>query len=159
MKIIITLILSLLSSIFLNAQCRVQTNQRDDGAIIKYMSPDRIGKADKLFMGASMQTNGTEFYVATISIFPNVSENLTGTITIKFTNNKSSILEHVSSQSTTFNGYPATLSIFYADKNDLANINTANISMILLKLESGILQTVAVKMNSDILKKQYNCLK
>ena len=141
------------------SQCRIQTNQRDDGATIRYMSPDRIGRADKFFMGASMQTNGIDFYVATISIFPNNAENLSGIMTIQFANSKSSKLEHISSQPTTFHGYPATLSIFYADTNDLKNIATSNMKMVMVRLQDGTLQLVKVSMNSNILEAQYKCLK
>ncbi len=141
------------------SQCNVQTNRRDDGAIIRYLSPDRIGKCDKFFMGASLQTNGSEFYVATVSVFPTQARNLTGTMTINFSNNKSSVLEHISSQETTFNGYPATLSIFFADENDLKNIKSSSLKYLLVQLDNNIYQTVIVKMNSDILQKQYKCLK
>lgn len=159
MKYILLLLTLIAVNFYSFAQCRIQTNEREDGITVKYMSPDRIGRADKFYMGVSMQTNGREFYVVTLSVFPTKAQDLTGKMTIKFANNKSSVLEHISSHETTFNGYPATISIYNADNNDLKVISSSNLKYIMVQLDNGIFQTVIVELNYDILKRQYNCLK
>ncbi|BAV06173.1 hypothetical protein FLA_2189 [Filimonas lacunae] len=82
-----------------------------------------------------------------------------GNLILKFDNNKSATFEHYTSELTTYNGYPATISIFLADAIDLATIASSNIKIAMVNLADNTFQTVSVKMNSDILKKQYNCLK
>ena len=159
MKIFLTAILAALFAGHTSAQCNVQTNERDDGVTVRYLRPDRIGFSDKLMLALSMQTNGEQFFVVTLSVFETTAIKLKGNLTVKFANNKSSTLEHFTSEITTFNGYPATMSIYTADLNDLQNISASNIKMVLLQLDNGIFQTVPAKMNADILKKHYNCLK
>lgn len=159
MKNLILITLSLICNYASKSQCRIQTNEREDGSTIQYISPDRIGRADKFYMAVSMQTNGNEFYVVTLSVFPTKAQDLAGKMTIKFANNKSSELEHISSHETTINGYPATISIYNADNNDLKVISSSNLKYIMVQLDNGIFQTVIVKLNYDILKRQYNCLK
>ena len=142
-----------------NAQCNVQVNQRDDGVTVRYLRPDRIGFTDKLMLALSMQTNGEQFFVSTLSVFQTSAVKLKGNLTLKFTNNKSSTLKHFHSEITTFNGLPATVSIFIADANCLNNISNSNVKMTMVQLSNNIFQTISVKMNEDILMKHYECLK
>lgn len=159
MKAIFLITIASILSLTISAQCRVQTNQRDDGVTVRYLSPDRVGFSDRLILALSMQTNGEQYFIATLSLFETNATKLKGNLTLKFANNKSSTFQHYTSELTTYKGYPATISIFIADKNGLANISNSNITMALLQLSNDIYQTVIVKMNGDILKKQYNCLK
>lgn len=159
MKAIFLITIACILSLTISAQCRVQTNQRDDGVTVRYLSPDRVGYSDRLILALSMQTNGEQYFIATLSLFETNATKLKGNLTLKFANNKSSTFQHYTSELTTYKGYPATISIFIADKNGLANISNSNITMALLQLSNDIYQTVIVKMNGDILKKHYNCLK
>jgi len=140
-------------------QCRVQTNQRPDGVTIRYLTPDRVGYCDKLMLALSMQTNGEEYFISTISVFEQNAMKLKGALTLKFENNKSSTFLHYRSEITTYNGYPATISIFQVAKGDFDNIQSSNVKYVMLQLETDIYQNVSVKMNADILKKHFNCLK
>jgi len=158
MKLLTIILLSTILPLNIKAQCRVLTNQREDGVTVKYLRPDRIGFGDNLILALSMQTNGEQYFVATLSVFEHDAIKLKGNLTLKFSNNKSSVLEHFTSEITTYNGYPATVSIFVADKNDLANISSSSLTMALLQLENNIYQTIPVKMNGNILKQHYNCL-
>jgi hypothetical protein len=145
-------------SITAKSQCRVQTNEREDGVTVRYLNPDRIGNSDKLILALSMQTNGEQFFIVTLSLFEKKAIKLKGKLTLKFANNKSSTFQHYSSEITTFNGYPATMSIFMTDNISLKNLSSSNIKIAILQLSNEIYQTIPVKMNSDILKIQYNCL-
>ena len=142
-----------------HAQCNVQTNIREDGTTVKYLSPDRVGLNDKIAIGLAMQTNGEQFFVTTLTIFEKDAKRLTGTMTLKFANNKSSTFEHYKSEFTTFKGMPATISIFICDENDLQNISSSNVTIVMVQLDNGEYQAVKAELNSDILKKYYNCLK
>ncbi|SIT25082.1 hypothetical protein SAMN05421788_106237 [Filimonas lacunae] len=157
--IFLTTILSIFFSMLLKAQCDVQVNDRDDGTTVRYMRPDRVGYSDRFILAFSMQTNGVQFCVCTLSVFESNSIKLKGNLILKFDNNKSATFEHYTSELTTYNGYPATISIFLADAIDLATIASSNIKIAMVNLADNTFQTVSVKMNSDILKKQYNCLK
>lgn len=159
MRNISILLIVILCSSKISAQCRVQTNQRDDGITVRYLSPDRIGISDKLILALSMQTNGEQFFIATLSLFESNAQKLKGNLTLKFSNNKSSTFQHYTSELATFKGYPAAISIFIVDKNGLANISRSNITMAMLQLSDGVYQNVIVKINEDILRKHYNCLK
>lgn len=159
MKLLSTLIFLYLFAIPVTAQCNVQTNQRDDGVTVRYLRPDRVGFSDRLILALSMQTNGEQFFVGVLSVFETNALKLKGNLILKFTNNKSSTLEHYRSEITTFNGYPATLSIFIVDANGIANISSSNITMAVIQLADNVYQSVPVKMNSDILKRHYDCLK
>lgn len=139
--------------------CRVQTNNRSDGAVIRYLSPDRIGKCDKFYMAVSMQTNGSQYYIATISVFPEHAQNLVGDLTIMFDNKNSATFKNVNSRVTTYNGYPATFSIFLADSYAIKNIESANLKYLLVRLDDNTYQNVLVDVNSNILKTHYDCLK
>ena len=142
-----------------SAQCEVQTNQREDGVTVRYLRPERVGYTDQLMLALSMQTNGSDFFVVALSIFQTEAIKLKGNLTLKFNNNKSVTLQHYRSEITTFNGLPATMSIFNVGKNALANISTSNIHTAMLQLSNNVFQVVNVKMNSNILKTHYNCLK
>jgi hypothetical protein len=159
MKSLLTVVFFTFLYAQISAQCNIQTNQRDDGVTVRYLRPDRVGFSDRLFLALSMQTNGEDFFVSTISVFEKDAIKLKGNLTLKFANNKSSTLKHFRSEITTFNGYPATLSIFLADKNDLINISNSNITIAMIQLADDVYQAVIIKMNADILIKQYNCLK
>lgn len=159
MKGIFLLTIASLISLSISAQCKVQTNQRDDGVTVSYLSPERIGFSDKLILALSMQTNGELFFVTTLSIFETNAIKLKGNLTLKFENNKSSTFQHYTSQLTTYKGFPATISIFIADKNGLTNISNSNVTMAMLQLSNDVYQSIIVKMNGDILKKHYYCLK
>lgn len=159
MKTLALLSISLFLSLYISGQCRILTNQREDGVTVRYLRPDRIGFGDKLILALSMQTNGEQYFVATLSVFESNAIKLKGNLTLKFENNKSTTLEHYNSEITTYNGYPATVSIFVAGNTDLLNISSSNITMALLQLADNVYQTIPVKMNGDILKKHYNCLK
>lgn len=159
MKHSIFLLSLLLTGSFSIAQCRVQSNEQDDGVTIKYLRPDRIGRSDKFMFAVSLQTDGNIFYVATLSVFEFKAEKLKGNMVLKFLNNKSSTLEHYTSSITTFNGYPATISVFKADENDIKNISSSNLKYAMVQMKNNVFQNVSVIMNSDILKQHYNCLK
>lgn len=159
MKLFQTIIFIILISKQISAQCDIQTNNREDGVTVKYLRPERIGFSDKLLLALSMQTADEQYFVCTLSIFEKESIKLKGDLIIKFTNNNSSTLELSNSILTTFNNYPATISIYMADSNDLINILSANISMVSLQLQNNIFQVVVAKKNADILKKQYSCLR
>jgi hypothetical protein len=139
-------------------QCDIKTNNRDDGTVIRYLRPDRIGYSDYLILALSLQTNGQSFYVAALSVFQNEAHRLTGTLNLGFHNNNSSRLEMYRSELTTYNGHPASLTIFEADENDLKNIGQSSLKFVLLKLDNGINQTVNIKMNENILKYHFLCL-
>jgi hypothetical protein len=158
MKAILFVIQLSIFSVSTFAQCRVQSNQREDGTKIRYLRPDRIGFSDKLILALSMQTNGEQYFVAALSVFETNSFKLKGSLTLKFANNKSSTLQHLTSELTTYNGYPATISIFSISKNSLSNIAGSNITMAMLQLADNVYQVVTVKMNGDILKRHYSCL-
>ena len=158
MKKLYILLSLLITSYSVISQCRVQSSERPDGVTVRYKSAERVGKADMLMLALSVQTNGTNYYVTTLSVFPNTSQDLTGKLTIEFTSNKSIILEHISSNKTTFNGYPATVSIFEIGNRDLRLISTSYLKNIILQLDSKVFQTVPVTFNKEVLKKQYNCL-
>lgn len=142
-----------------SAQCRVQTNHRDDGVTVRYMSPDRVGHSDIFFLGLSMQATSESYFIASVSIFEHSLQGFIGNMVIKFKNNKSSTFNHISDIETTFNGYPATLSIWETDKNDLINISQSDIQFVLMQLDDGVAQTIKPLFNANILRKQYNCLK
>jgi hypothetical protein len=158
MKAIIFLIFPLIISFHTQSQCRVLTNHRDDGVTVKYLRPVEIGYSDKLMLSLSMQTNGVSYFVTTYTVFEYEALKLRGNLTLKFENNMSFSLEHYSSQLSTANGYPTTVSIFFAEKNVLANIFKSNISMAMVELENGVHQAVPVRMNADVLQKHYTCL-
>lgn len=158
MKSLIAIFMMSIFSLQSSSQCRVLKNEREDGVTVRYLKPDRIGHSDKLMLALSMQSNGEQYFVSTLSVFEYSAIKLRGNLTLKFDNQKSSTLEHYNSQITTFNGYPATVSVFIADKNDLENISSSNLSLAMLELESGVYQTVPVKMNEAILKNHYSCL-
>ena len=143
----------------LSAQCNVQTNERDDGVKVRFIRPDRVGLCDRFVLGLSMQTNGKQFFVVTLSVFETDAVRLQGKLTLFFENNKSSTFELYRSEITTVKGSPATISIFIANENGLANISNSDIKMAVVQLEDNTYQTISVKINADILKKQYNCLK
>jgi len=106
-----------------------------------------------------MQTNGKDYFVATLSVFETNAEKLKGNLVLFFDNKKSSTLELYRSEITSIKGSPAAICIFVADANDLANISTSNVRMALLQLEDNTYQNVGVKINGDILKQHYSCLK
>ena len=112
----------------------------------------------RVFVKKSANDDGIVYQLAK-NVFETNATKLKGNLTLKFANNKSSTFQHFTSELTTYKGYPATISIFIADKNGLANISNSNITMALLQLSNDVYQTVIVKMNGDILKKHYNCLK
>jgi hypothetical protein len=141
------------------SQCNVQTNQREDGVTVRYLRPDRIGFCDRLILALSMQTNGKEFFVSTLSVFETNAVKLKGKLILKFANDKSSTLEHYRSEITTYNGYPATISTFLVDASGIENISSSNITMAVIQLADNVYQSVPVKMNGDILKRHYDCLK
>lgn len=157
-RIVLFLIIACLSNTVI-AQCNVQVNSRDDGTTVRYLRPDRVGFSDRFILALSMQTNGAQFFVCTLSVFESNSIKLKGNLVLKFENNKSATFEHYTSELTTYNGYPATVSIFKADAVDLATIAASNIKIAMVNLVDNTFQTVSVRMNADILKKQYNCLK
>jgi hypothetical protein len=160
MKAILCLLMFSISIIWkANAQCDVQTNQREDGVTIKYLRPDRVGFSDRLILAISMQTNGEQFFISTLSVFEKTAVKLKGELTLKFANNRSSTFEHYRSEITTYNGYQAVVSIFITNESGLINILNSNITMIMLQLEDNVYQTIPVKMNSSILKQHYSCLR
>jgi hypothetical protein len=106
-----------------------------------------------------MQTNGKEFFVSTLSVFETNAVKLKGKLILKFANDKSSTLEHYRSEITTYNGYPATISTFLVDASGIENISSSNITMAVIQLADNVYQSVPVKMNGDILKRHYDCLK
>ena len=158
MRTFIYLVILIYPSI-LFAQCKVQFNKDDNGITMRYIAPDRVGHSDKLFLGLSMQANDEQYFVATISIFETNAIKLKGNLVLKFSNNKSSTFQHLKSEYTTFNDYPAVISIFNTSDNSLSNITNSNIQMAVVQLENGLLQSVPVVMNSGILKNQYLCLR
>lgn len=158
MKHLLFLSSLLFIGIFGIAQCRVQSNEREDGVTIRYLRPDRIGRSDKFMFAVSLQTDGKLYYVATLCVFEFKAEKLQGNMVLKFANNKSSTFAHFQSSITTFNGYPATISIFVADENDIKNISSSNLKYAMMQMESNVYQNVSVIMNGDLLKKQYACL-
>jgi hypothetical protein len=121
MKLLLFLWLLLISAIA-TAQCNIQINERDDGVAVKYTRPGRIGFSDRVMIALSMQSNGQEYFVAVLSIFEKAGIKLTGELTLKFQNNKSTTVEHYRSEMTTFNGLPACVSLFTTDSDDLIRI-------------------------------------
>jgi hypothetical protein len=158
MKGALLFIMIILCNVLL-AQCKVLKNERGDGVTIRYLNPDRIGFSDRLTLALSMQTNGTDFFIATVSVFETNAIKLKGSLTLKFANNKSSTFQHYRSEITTYNGYPATMSIFLVDKIGLDNVSNSDVMIAMLQLSDGVYQSVMAKMNTNILRKQYDCLK
>ncbi|MCB0741157.1 MAG: hypothetical protein KDB92_08945 [Chitinophagaceae bacterium] len=141
------------------AQCTVQTINRDDGMTVRYLSPERVGYSDELLLMLSMQTVGETYNICVVSIFEKEALKLKGNLSIKFNDNSLSVFKHYTSIFTTFNGLPATLSIFVVDnKSDLLNIAHSEINFIGVQLENGVYQAIKPKMNANVLRKQYNCL-
>ena len=158
MKLLIVCVLLIIAG-QTSAQCNVKKLERDDGVIVNYTRPDRIGYCDRFVLGLSMQTNSKDYYVVALCIFENNAEKLKGDFILFFNNNKNSRLHLYRSESTTIQGLPATMNILSVDENGLKNIMSSNIKMATAQLEDGVYQSIKIMANSDKLKTDYACLK
>ncbi len=158
-KYILCILITLTNFTTSSAQCNVKKNQRDDGTTIYYTRPDRIGYCDKFFLGLSMQTDGTNYYLCAVCIFQSNPQNLKDKLTLFFNNNKSSTLQYYKSEETTMQNMPAVLNIFKLDANALNNISNSTLKMVMGRLNSGLIQDVPIMFNANKLQLDYSCLK
>jgi len=159
MKILFTAIAVITISLTAYTQCDVQKMNRADGTTVRYIKPDRVGISENMMLSLSVQTNGSKYFVMVLSVFQKSAVNLKGKLKIQLDNSKSVILDHFTSQATSFGKFPATNSVFPLSDTDLPLIAAADITVVTLQLESGEEITITPMANADILKKQYNCLK
>jgi len=159
MKKIFLLIILLVLVKFSFSQCNVKSVERDDSVKVRYTRPDRIGYCDKFFLGLSMQTDGTNYYLVALCIFKENTQKLSNCLTLFFQNDKSFKIKYVNSETTTLQNEQAVANIFVLDSNVLNNITISNLKMVTVQLNDGIIQSVPIMFNSDKLMIDYNCLR
>jgi hypothetical protein len=156
-KIIYHLILILLS-LHVYSQCKVETTTRADG-VIRYLRPELIGSGTNCELGLSVYTNGATYFLATTVRYFSTPQKTVGTLRVALTNKQSLELKlYTCELISDVELGTVPMGLFYLTKLDIAKLKQANIYMIVFKDESGVNKIVSASTNSDVAKRQINCL-
>lgn len=138
--------------------CNVQTNNRPDGATIRYTRPTMVGSNNLLEYGLSIQTNGEEYYLVALIRFYGVGQRAVGRLNIQYTSPESSSLELYQSELTHLNGSEVCLSVYRLDEADIRRFQLGSLKSLNFKTDDGRIQIVAAKQNRNVLEMHYKCL-
>ncbi len=158
MKFILTIsFLSVLVNAF--GQCNVQTVNRPDGAIIKSTPAEPIGKTNKQEVGLSVQTNGEQFFLATVQRYYSKAKKLGGSLYIVLNDNNSVELELYTSYISIIGESEVALGVFLLTDKDISKLKKSSIKNIMLFSKQGYQEVIPAIINAGTLKKQFACLK
>ena len=140
------------------SQCNVQSNKRPDGVTIKFARPELLSKNDKAELGITLQTDGKSYYLGTVVRFLGAySKKSVGSLTIRYSNNSSSILKLTESSLSYNRGSNVGIALYKLLLNDIKLIKANSLKTIYFKTEDNLIHLFKVSSN-NIMVKQINCL-
>ncbi|MDB5089630.1 MAG: hypothetical protein JWR09_3624 [Mucilaginibacter sp.] len=154
MRKIITIIYLLFCAHAGYSQCNIQSNNKPNGSVVRYLRPEMVAANEKLEVGFSMQTNGSNYYLATIIRYLNLAY-APGNLTISNDLNQTSILKLFRAEKTYLNGSNVYLVVYILSKQDIKRLTSSNLKYIVFKTADNILN---VSKNKDVIAAQYKCL-
>lgn len=140
------------------SQCNIKTNNRTDGVTIKYLNPEMVGKGTGCELGASISTNGTEYYFNTTVLYFSTSTKSTGTLMIELSNNQSLNLELHTCELATMKNSEIAVAVYFLTKADVGKLKNATIKKIIFKESDGKNQIIILSKNFDVASRHINCL-
>ncbi|OFX41706.1 MAG: hypothetical protein A2X08_17410 [Bacteroidetes bacterium GWA2_32_17] len=152
------LILILLFTKALIAQCNCEKIKRDDGAIIN-MCPSLPVASDKTTeIGLAAASNGGESFLTITIRFNNVAINVKSKITIRLVDNNLFSLEIINSGLSYIGNSQVTQAVFSLTESNIDLLKKSNLKTISFTMEDNLLHTYGIIANADIIKKQLFCL-
>lgn len=158
MKNILLLILLLIIYDFSIAQCNCEKISRDDGTIVTQCMPLPISSDNSSQIGIAVASNGSEKFLALVIRFKEVAWNVNSSITILLSNNNMLSVELISSTPSYIGNSQVTNAIFSINSKNESLLKLSTIKTISFKSSDNLLHTYTITMNSDIVKKQLDCL-
>lgn len=158
-KSLYLILLIVVSSMKISAQCNVKTNNRPDGVTVKYLNPEMVGKGTGCELGFSISTNGTDYYFNTAVLYFSTSVKSTGTLMIELSNNQSLNLTLYASELATIKNSEVSTNVYLLSKTDVEKLKKATIKKIIFKETGGKNQIIILSKNFDVASRHINCLK
>lgn len=141
-----------------SAQCNVKTNNRSDGAVIKYLNPELVGTGSGCELGLSISTNGTDYFFNTTIRYASTSVKSTGTLKIGLSNNLSLDLKLYSCELATMKNSEISVAVYLLTQSDIVKLKKSVISKIIFTELGGRNQIVLLSKNVDVALRHINCL-
>ena len=140
------------------SQCNVQTIKKD-GKIAKYLNPELVGSAINCEIGLSFWKKGTSYWLSTTIRYLSSPKKTTGSLNIILKDGEYLELKfHSCDFATVEKNRLLAISLFEMTKLDVAKLKKTNIKSISFQETGGISKVVSVSLNSEVAKRQLNCL-
>lgn len=143
---------------FSYAQCNCEKINRDDGTIVTQCMPLPVSSDNSSQIGIAVASNGSEVFLALVIRFKEVAWNITSSVTILLSNNNMLSVELVSSTPTYIGNSQVTNALFSLNSKNVSLLKLSTIKTISFQSSDKLLHTYTITMNSDIVKKQLDCL-
>jgi len=138
-------------------QCNIQSNYKPDGTIVRYLRPEMVAGNEKLEVGLSIQTNGSNYYLATIVRYLSTAY-APGDLTISNDLNQTSVLKLLRAEKTYLNGNDVYLAVYMLSKYDIKKLASSTLKYIMFETSDNTLNALKVSKNKDVIGIQYKCL-
>ena len=109
------------------SQCKVKTNYRSDGIIVRYQNAEMIGSGKNYQLGLSVMTNGKNYFLCTTIRYFSSPTKTIGTLKIALKNNHSFELKLYTCELTKDRDEHLALGVFYLTESDVAQLKQAKI--------------------------------
>jgi hypothetical protein len=159
MKKLFLLVTILVFANSVHGQCNCEKIKRDDGATITQCKALQVSADNSTEIGISFASNGTSNFIAiTIRFLKGQVKDVTSKITIRLDDNNMFSLDLVKSGLSYIGNSQVTNAVFKLTTTNISLMKKSNVKTVSFKLTDNLLHTYQVSMNSDVAKKQLNCL-
>lgn len=158
MKLFILILAIFLSSFTVKGQCNCDKIFREDGTKITMCEAFPVASDNKVGVGLAAASNGQDMFVTLAVRFASSAINITDDLTFRLVDNNLFTLTYIDSKLVVIGGSEVAEGIFLADDYDVSMLRNSNIKTISFNLSDGLERAFIATLNSDVLKKEFDCL-